>query len=48
MRPHCFSRSSGGMTPARIGWPDTMKRLARAAGLELTEDGTFREIAAAH
>ena len=38
----------GGHDPGKVGWPDTMKRLARAAGLELTEDGTFREIAAAH
>jgi hypothetical protein len=38
----------GGHDPGKVGWPETMKRLARAAGLELTEDGTFREIVPAH
>lgn len=37
----------GGRDPGKVGWPDTMKALARAAGFELTEDGTFREIARA-
>lgn len=34
----------GGADPGKVGWPDTMKAMARAAGLELTDDGTFREI----
>jgi len=37
----------GGNDPGKVGWPETMKQMARAAGLELTEDGNFREIAAA-
>lgn len=36
----------GGHDPGKVGWPDAMKEMARAAGLELTDDGTFREIAA--
>jgi mannose-6-phosphate isomerase-like protein (cupin superfamily) len=35
----------GGHDPGKVGWPETMKAMARAAGLELTEDGAFREIA---
>lgn len=30
--------------PGKVGWPETMKQMARSAGFELTEDGTFREI----
>lgn len=37
----------GGKDPGKVGWPESMKAMARAAGLELTEDGTFREIAKA-
>jgi mannose-6-phosphate isomerase-like protein (cupin superfamily) len=37
----------GGNDPGKVGWPDTMKELARAAGLVLTDDGNFREIAPA-
>jgi hypothetical protein len=37
----------GGHDPGKVGWPEAMKQMARAAGLELTDDGTFREIAAA-
>jgi mannose-6-phosphate isomerase-like protein (cupin superfamily) len=33
----------GGRDPGNVGWPDSMKQMARAAGLELTDDGTFRE-----
>lgn len=36
----------GGHDPGKVGWPEAMKQRARAAGLELTDDGTFREIAA--
>jgi mannose-6-phosphate isomerase-like protein (cupin superfamily) len=35
----------GGNDPGKVGWPDVMKDLARAAGLELADDGNFREIA---
>ena len=34
----------GGHDPGKVGWPDEMKAMARAAGLELTADGTFREL----
>jgi hypothetical protein len=37
----------GGHDPGKVGWPETMKQMARVAGLELTEDGTFREVAPA-
>ena len=37
----------GGHDPGKVGWPEKMKEMARAAGLELMEDGNFREIAAA-
>lgn len=37
----------GGHDPGKVGWPERMKEMARAAGLELTEDGNFREIAVA-
>jgi mannose-6-phosphate isomerase-like protein (cupin superfamily) len=36
----------GGNDPGRVGWPEEMKRMARAAGVELTDDGNFRELAA--
>ena len=36
----------GGNDPGRVGWPEEMKRMARAAGLELTDDGNFRELVA--
>jgi mannose-6-phosphate isomerase-like protein (cupin superfamily) len=35
----------GGHDPGKVGWPEEMKEKARATGFELTEDGTFREIA---
>ena len=31
--------------PGKVGWPAEMKRKARSAGFELTDEGTFREIA---
>jgi hypothetical protein len=31
--------------PGKVGWPESMKQKARSAGLELTDEGTFREIA---
>jgi mannose-6-phosphate isomerase-like protein (cupin superfamily) len=34
----------GGHDPGKVGWPESMKQMARAAGLELTEDGTLREV----
>jgi mannose-6-phosphate isomerase-like protein (cupin superfamily) len=37
----------GGHDPGKVGWPEEMKEKARAAGLELTDNGTFREIAPA-
>jgi mannose-6-phosphate isomerase-like protein (cupin superfamily) len=37
----------GGHDPGKVGWPETMKQMARASGLELTDDGTFREVASA-
>jgi mannose-6-phosphate isomerase-like protein (cupin superfamily) len=37
----------GGHDPGKVGWPETMKEMARAAGLELTEDGNLRETVAA-
>ena len=36
----------GGNDPGRVGWPEEMKRMARAAGVELTDDGNFRELVA--
>ncbi len=35
----------GGHDPGKVGWPETMKQKARSAGFELTDEGTFREIA---
>jgi mannose-6-phosphate isomerase-like protein (cupin superfamily) len=37
----------GGHDPGFVGWPEEMKQKARGAGFELTDDGTFREIAPA-
>ena len=37
----------GGNDPGKVGWPDAMKQMARIAGLELTDDGNFREVATA-
>jgi mannose-6-phosphate isomerase-like protein (cupin superfamily) len=37
----------GGNDPGKVGWPEQMKAMARAAGLELAEDGNFREVAVA-
>ena len=37
----------GGNDPGKVGWPEEMKAMARATGFELTEEGTFREIAPA-
>lgn len=31
--------------PGKVGWPEEMKQKARSAGFELTDEGTFREIA---
>ena len=31
--------------PGKVGWPESMKQKARSAGFELTDEGTFREIA---
>jgi mannose-6-phosphate isomerase-like protein (cupin superfamily) len=33
--------------PGKVGWPEAMKQMARSAGFELTDEGTFREIAPA-
>jgi mannose-6-phosphate isomerase-like protein (cupin superfamily) len=37
----------GGNDPGKVGWPESMKEMARKAGLVLTEDGTLREVAVA-
>jgi mannose-6-phosphate isomerase-like protein (cupin superfamily) len=37
----------GGHDPGFVGWPEEMKEKARGAGFELTDNGTFREIAPA-
>lgn len=34
----------GGHDPGKVGWPEAMKEMARLAGFELTDDGTFREV----
>lgn len=34
----------GGHDPGKVGWPEKMKAMARAAGIELMDDGNFREI----
>jgi mannose-6-phosphate isomerase-like protein (cupin superfamily) len=34
----------GGHDPGRVGWPDSMKEMARAAGLVLDGDGNLREL----
>ena len=39
------ARGCGRHDPGKVGWPETMKQKARSAGLELTDEGTFREIA---
>ena len=36
-----------GRDPGKVGWPERMKEMARRAGLELTPDGNFREVAPA-
>jgi mannose-6-phosphate isomerase-like protein (cupin superfamily) len=35
----------GGNDPGRVGWPDSLKELARGAGLIIDEDGNLREVA---
>ena len=37
----------GGKDPGRVGWPESMKAMARAAGLVLDEAGNLREVAPA-
>jgi len=37
----------GGNDPGRVGWPESMKAMARAAGLVLDEEGNLREVAPA-
>ncbi len=37
----------GGRDPGRVGWPESMKEAARAAGLVLDDAGNLREVAAA-
>jgi mannose-6-phosphate isomerase-like protein (cupin superfamily) len=37
----------GGHDPGKVGWPEATKQKARSAGFELTDEGTFREIAPA-
>jgi len=34
----------GGHDPGRVGWPDSLKDMARAAGLVIDEDGNLREV----
>ncbi len=34
----------GGNDPGRVGWPESMKEMARAAGLVLDELGNLREV----
>lgn len=34
----------GGKDPGRVGWPESMKEMARAAGLVLDEQGNLREV----
>ena len=34
----------GGRDPGRVGWPDSLKDMARAAGLVIDEDGNLREV----
>ena len=36
----------GGNDPGKVRWPEEMKRMAREVGYELTDAGTFRELAA--
>ena len=33
-----------GHDPGRVGWPDSLKDMARAAGLVIDEDGNLREV----
>ena len=34
----------GGHDPGRVGWPDSLKDMVRAAGLVIDEDGNLREV----
>ncbi len=34
----------GGNDPGRVGWPDSLKDMARDAGLVIDEDGNLREV----
>lgn len=34
----------GGHDPGRVGWPESLKEMARGAGLEIDEDGNLREV----
>jgi hypothetical protein len=36
----------GGHDPGRVGWPDSMKEMARKAGLIIDENGDLREVTA--
>lgn len=35
----------GGHDPGRVGWPDSLKELARGAGLVIDADGNLRDVA---
>ncbi|MFO1351072.1 MAG: cupin domain-containing protein [Gammaproteobacteria bacterium] len=37
----------GGHDPGRVGWPDSMKEMARTAGLVIDDNGDLREVAPA-
>jgi len=37
----------GGRDPGRVGWPDSLKDLARGAGLVIDEEGNLTELATA-
>jgi len=37
----------GGHDPGKVGWPEALKQKARSTGFELTDEGTYREIAPA-
>ncbi|MEQ8660988.1 MAG: cupin domain-containing protein [Gammaproteobacteria bacterium] len=37
----------GGHDPGRVGWPDSLKDMARAAGLVIDADGNLREVTTA-
>ena len=37
----------GGKDPGRVGWPDSLKAMAKDAGLVIDDDGNLRELTAA-